>query len=83
MTSVDRDDPVLRRLSRMATPEPDAARAGRLVDRCRETMTRRERRAKQRRGFARRVVEPVVVGGFSLVYAVALIYSVLHWRGWV
>jgi hypothetical protein len=83
MTSVDRDDPILRQLSRLSTPAPEAARAERVIERCRETMTRRERRAKQRRGFARRVVEPVVVGGFSLVYAVALIYSVLHWRGWV
>jgi len=64
MTPVDRDDPILRRLSRLPMPAPDPDRSDRVVARGRMKLTRPQPRMASRRRFA-------------------LIYSVLHWRGWV
>jgi hypothetical protein len=81
MNVTDQDDPILRRLSRLPMPAPDAARARRVVERGHAVAARRRSRALARHRFARRVVEPALVGGFSLAYLVALVHDLLRWHG--
>jgi len=81
MNIVNQDDPILRRLSNLTTPLPDPARAERTIERCHAVMTRRVRRQQPRRGFGRRMLEPAVLGGFSLAYFVAIVDTLLRWRG--
>jgi len=76
----DHDDLLLRMLSRLPSPAPDAARRERVVVRCHAAMRRRDRWEQQRRSFARRIVEPAVVGAFALAYLVAVIRDVWHWH---
>ena len=79
----DQDDPLLmlNRLRRLPSPAPDPARAARVVDRCHRHLARQQRRRLQHRRLLPRIPEPAVVGGFALTYVVAVVHSVLRWRG--
>jgi hypothetical protein len=52
MTPVDRDDPILRRLSRLAMPAPDPERSDRVIARGRAKMTGPQHRLARKRRFA-------------------------------
>ena len=80
MTKHDQDDPLVRILSRLPAAAPDAARAARTRHRC-HAAARRLERAAQRRRELRRALEPVVVGGFALIYLVAVAADLLRWHG--
>lgn len=77
----DRDDAIVRRLSRLPRPAPDAARAERIVAQCQAALVRRHRRRVQRRGWARRTSEPAVIAGLSLAYLIAIVLNLWRWRG--
>ena len=81
MSALDPGDPILRRLSRLPSPEPDPTRARRVVERCHAVAARRRSRSLARRRFTRRILEPALVGGFSLAYLVALVHDLLRWHG--
>ena len=70
------DDPLLQMLSTLPVAVPDGGRSARALSLCHEEIRRR-----QRPSFAFRVVEPALVGGFALVYLMALMLDLLHWRG--
>jgi hypothetical protein len=80
MMPADQDDLLLRMLSRLPSPAPDAARSERIVSRCHAAMRRRDRWERQRRSVARRIVEPAVVGAFALAYLVAVVRDLWHWH---
>ena len=83
MSPIDRDDPLLmlNRLSRLPSPTPDPARAARVVERCHRHLARRQRRRLQRGRIARLISESAVIGGFALMYAIAIVHSLWRWRG--
>ena len=85
MTPADRDDPLLmlNRLSRLPSPAPDPARAARVIEQCHRRLARQRRRRLQRRRLQWRIPAPAVIGGFALAYVVAIVHSVLRWRGLV
>jgi hypothetical protein len=80
-------DARFERLDRLARPAPDAARGERTRLRCRAHLGRRQRRAVwavSTVGRARRVIAPVVVGGFCVLcafYVSALLATTLRLRG--
>lgn len=80
MTVPDHDDAVLRMLSRLPMATPDAARADRTRRRCHDAADRRICAARRRRDLVR-LVEPVIVGGFSLIYLAAVALDLLRWHG--
>ena len=80
MTTHDPDDGVLRMLSRLPAAAPDVARAERTRQRCHVAARRQERSAQRRREF-RRVLEPVIVGGFSAIYLAVVAMDFLRWHG--
>ena len=51
---------------------PDPARAARVLERCRTHLESRKRRAS--------LVEPVIVGGFSVLYLLAIVRDTLMLR---
>ena len=67
-------------LSRLPAPVPDAERSARVVARCHAALRRRELWEQRRRGFARRVVEPSVVGAFALAYLIAVVRDLWRWH---
>jgi hypothetical protein len=81
------DDDLLRRLRRLRVEEPDAVRLERVRARCHATLLRRQHQAERRnrrRAFVARVVswaEPTLVGGFSAVYLLAILFVLLRLRG--
>lgn len=80
MTVHEQDEPVIRLLSRLPMAAPDGTRAERTRTRC-HAVARRHVRSAQRRRDVRRVLEPVIVGGFSLIYLTAVAIDVLRWHG--
>ena len=78
------DDAVLRLLSRLPPATPDASRSERARARCHAVLTRRQRREarfRSRGGPLRRLIEPVLVGGFCLCYVTAVVVDVLISKG--
>jgi hypothetical protein len=70
-------------LARLARLTPDAARAARVRVRCRAQLQRnrwRTERAAEISGFTWRVLGPVVVGGFCVLYVVALVATTFSLR---
>lgn len=61
-------------LSNLPAGEPDAARAGRLRDRCRAQL---ERQTPGQPAY----LEPAIVGGFCLVYLFGVIALALRFEG--
>jgi hypothetical protein len=64
------------------TPDPDRAELVRL--RCRTQLARRRQRAERSvaaAGFAWRVVAPIVLGGFCVIYVALLVATTLHLEG--
>ena len=80
MNMPDQDDAVLRMLARLPMATPDLSRGERTRRRCHVAAQRRERATERRRGV-RRVLEPVIVGGFSVIYLAAVAADLLHWHG--
>jgi hypothetical protein len=72
-------DPLSGQLSRLTAATPDASHSRRVRVRCHRALARRTR-LDRRRGFGRRVAEPVLVGGFSVVYLLAVLHDVLGWH---
>jgi len=77
----DADDVLMRRLRTLRVQDPDAARRDRVRARCHAALTARhaqmERRRHQRQ-FVARVVEPVLVGGLSASYLLAMVFVLLR-----
>jgi hypothetical protein len=83
MTFDDGNDPLLRALRRLPGAEPDAARDASVRGRCRATLVgrrRRDERQAHRAAFARRVLEPALVGGLCLVYLAEVLRAALQLR---
>lgn len=81
MTPDEARDPILMNLGRLSAISPDPARAERVRSRCRAELTRRRHRAERtarRRSLTRRVLTPVFVGGFCLLYLSAVVYDVMQ-----
>ena len=81
MTSSDSHDGSAERLKRLMSLAPDADRAERVRARCRTQLARNGRRAARTAavaGFAWRVLAPVVVGAFCVLYAAALVVTMLR-----
>ena len=74
MTSFDDHDSLDRMLGRLPSAAPDAARADRVRARCVEVMLRHHHRRPA--GSRARLVESFVVGGFCVVYGVAVVLDV-------
>ncbi len=84
MTSYDIHDASLERLERLQCLAPDPRRAERVRVRCRTQLGRNPQRPAHtavRTGYARRVLAPVVVGGFCVLYFVALVTTALRLQG--
>ena len=56
---------------------PDPARAARVRSRCLDELRRRQRRA-ERRSARPRMLAPLVLAGFCLIYVVSLVASTLQ-----
>lgn len=84
MTSNDTCDASLEKLERLQSLAPDPRRAERVRARCRTQLARSRRRTARTAvmtGFARRVLAPVVVGGFCVLYVAALLTTTLRLYG--
>lgn len=79
MNPIDRDDAILRRLARLPRPEADAAHAARTRERC-HAVLRRQQAMAHRPNLARRILEPALVGGFSVTYLLGILFDLLRWR---
>jgi type VI protein secretion system component VasF len=78
------DDELLRRLRSLGVAEPDAARLERVRARCHTTLAQRRQhveRQSRRAGFARRVLEPALVGTLSAGYLLAMLLILLSLHG--
>lgn len=76
MTSDPGTDLLLRTLRRLPQAESDPTRMTRVKARCQgslDRVRRRALRASRRRQFIHRVAEPMLVGGFGLIYLLAVI----------
>jgi hypothetical protein len=75
-------DPLLRGLQRLPAPAPDDIHSTSVRARCHAALARR-RRAEIRRADARRSrpYDMAVVGGFTLVYLLLVIYDALSAYG--
>jgi hypothetical protein len=83
MTSDDTHDPTaddLRRLMALA-PEPDRAERVRVTCRTMLRRQRRDSRAAVIAEFASRVIAPVVVGAFCVLYVAVLVATTLRLEG--
>ena len=81
MTSYDAHDASADSLHRLTALAPDPDRAERVRVRCRTQLGRSRRRAARTAvitGFAWRVLGPVVVGAFCVVYAAVLVATTLR-----
>ena len=84
MTSYDSHDANLEALKRLQFLTPDSGRVDRLRIRCRTQLGRgrvRPKRTDVSTGFARRVLVPVVAGGFCVLYIAALVTTTLRLHG--
>ena len=84
MTSYDIHDASLERLERLQSLAPDSKRTERVRVRCRIQLGRNRQRTPHSAvitGFARRVLAPVVVGGFCVLYFAALMTTTLRLHG--
>ena len=84
MTSYDSHDASAERLARLLPLAPDPEWAERVRLRCRTQLGRsrqRTARTAEITGFAWRVLAPAVVGGFCVLYAVALVATTLRLQG--
>jgi hypothetical protein len=71
-------------LKRLMPLTPDADRGERVLVRCRKQLERNGRRRARTtavRGFTSRVLAPVIVGGFCLLYVAALMVTTLRLEG--
>lgn len=84
MTSCDSCDASAVGLERLMPLTPDPDRAERLRVRCRTQLgqgRRRTARIAQITGFAWRVLAPVVIAGFCVLYVAALLATTLRLQG--
>ena len=84
MTSCDSHDASADGLDRLMALAPDPDRAERVRVKCRAQLGRNPRRAARRAmitGFAWRVLAPVVVGAFCLLYLALLVATTLRLEG--
>jgi hypothetical protein len=84
MTSCDAHDAAADSLGRLRPLAPDPARAERVRMTCRTQLGRSRRRAARTTvitGFAWRVLAPVVLGAFCVVYVVVLVAITLRLEG--
>jgi hypothetical protein len=84
MTSYDAHEARADSLDRLRALAPDPHRAERVRVRCRTQLGRSRRRAARTAvitGFAWRVLAPVVVGAFCVLYVVVLVAMTLHLEG--
>jgi predicted short-subunit dehydrogenase-like oxidoreductase (DUF2520 family) len=84
MTSCDAHAAGADSLDRLRALAPDPDRAERVRMRCRAQLGRSRRRAArtaETTGFAWRVLAPVVVGAFCVLYVVVLVATTLRLEG--
>jgi hypothetical protein len=84
MTSCDAHDGAADSLDSLRALAPDANRAERVRVSCRTQLGRNRRRAARTAlitGFAWRVLAPVVVGAFCVLYVVMLLATTLRLEG--
>ena len=83
MTAYDSHEASVESLERMQPLAPDPDRAERVRVRCRTQLGRSRGRSRTAVicGFAWRVLAPAVVGGFGVLYAVALVATTLRLQG--
>lgn len=84
MTSDDADDAGAAGLDALARLAPDPDRAERVRARCRARLGRGRRRSARMAvmtGRGRRLFAPVVIGGFCVLYVVALVTMALRLEG--
>ena len=84
MTFDDSHDASTNSVARLMSLMPDPDRAERVRVRCRMQLGRGPRRAARiaaMTGFAWRVLAPVVVGAFCILYAVMLVATTLRLEG--
>jgi hypothetical protein len=84
MTSHDHHDAGADSLNRLMNLAPDPDRAERVRMRCRTQLGRSRRRAARTAvitGFAWRVLAPVVLGAFCVLYVVMLLATTLRLEG--
>jgi anti-sigma-K factor RskA len=84
MTSCDTHDGGADSLDNLRAVAPDPDRAERVRMRCRTQLGRSRRRAARTAvitGFAWRVLAPVVVGAFCVLYVVMLLATTLRLEG--
>jgi hypothetical protein len=84
MTSYDSRDGIADGLDRLMALAPDPDRAERVRVRCRTQLGRSSRRAARTAvitGFAWRMLGPVVIGAFCLLYVAMLVVTTLRLEG--
>lgn len=84
MRSCDSHDAGAESLDRLPCLAPDPDRAERVRVRCRTRLgrgRRRPARAAVMAGLAWRLLAPIVVGGFCVLYVVALVATTLRLQG--
>jgi len=84
MTSDDAHDASAERLKRLAVLTPDPERSARVRARCRTQLARGRRRAARTAvitGFAWRVLAPIAVGAFCVLYIAVLVATTLRLEG--
>ena len=84
MTPCDTYDASVEDLKRLQPLLPDRLRADRVRMRCRAQLLRSQKRQASTDVIARsawRVLAPVVVGGFCVLYTLALVIMTLRLRG--
>jgi hypothetical protein len=84
MMSYDTDTAGCFELKRLPTLTPDPGRAERVRMRCRAQLgqrLKREERKERIRALGRRVLTPVIVGGFCILYLAALVAATLRLHG--
>jgi len=84
MTCDDTHDPIVDELRRLQSLAPDHGWTDRVRTRCRTHLARSQAPPARTNGtarFARRVVAPVVVGSFCVLYIAALVITTLRLQG--
>jgi hypothetical protein len=84
MTSFDSHEASAESLKRLRALAPDPDRAERVRVKCRTQLGRSRRRAARTAvitGFAWRVLAPVVVGAFCVLYVTVLVATTLRLQG--
>jgi len=84
MTSDDAHDPIVDELTRLQSLASDHGWTDRVRTRCRTQLVKGQAcraRTNMPARFARRVVAPVIVGGFCVLYIAALVITTLRLQG--